>query len=421
MIQTFDLLPGVRLRCFQDFRFKHSCLSLQLLRPMNRGEAALNALLPSVLLRGSRVHPDMRSLTLHLDDLYGAAVGPMVRRIGDLQTTGFYASFTDDRFALSGDKILAPVVQLLRELLLDPLTEDGAFRADYVDSEKKNLISTIESQGNNKSAWAMEQLMRSMCREDSYGIPRLGETEDVAAITPQGLYAHWETILRESPVELFYVGSEDAETVAALAKRIFVGAHRCPVSLPVQTDYHPVEGTDETKTQDVNQGKLCMGFTTGITCRDPGYSALRVFNTVFGGGMTSKLFSHIREKLSLCYAIGSSQIGTKGLITVSAGIDSHSDTLVRQEILAQLELCRQGAITPEELLSAKQELRRVLQGVQDSPGAIESYYSAGALVGPDLTPEAWLEEIEQVTAEDVQAVAQQVQLHSVFFLKGVDA
>lgn len=421
MIQIFDLLPGVRLRCFRDFRFKHSCLSLQMMRPMASREAALNALLPSVLLRGTRVHPDIRSMTLHLDDLYGAAVGPMVRRLGDLQGTGFYASFTDDRFALSGDRILEPMTRLLRELLLDPLTDGNAFREDYVESEKKNLISAIESQRNNKAAWAMDQLLERMCREDSFGIPRLGEKEDVEAITHQSLYAHWETVLRESPVELFYVGSEDPQTVAQSVREIFEGIPRRPIALPEQTDYHWVEGVDEVKTMDVSQGKLCMGFTTDITCRHGDYSALRVFNTVFGGGMTSKLFSHIREKLSLCYAIGSSQVGTKGLITVSAGIDSNMDAVVREEILQQLELCRQGVITPEELISAKQELRRVLQGVHDSPGSIERYYSAGAAVGPDMTPEETIAEIEAVTAEDVRAVARRVQLHSVFFLKGVEA
>jgi predicted Zn-dependent peptidase len=191
--------------------------------------------------------------------------------------------------------------------------------------------------------------------------------------------------------------------------------------LPAQTGYHMVEGSDETATQDVNQGKLCMGFTTGISCNEKRYFALQVFNTIFGGGMTSKLFSHIREKLSLCYAIHSSMVGTKGLITVSAGIDSQMDKTVREEILRQLDLCCQGEISAQELLAAKQGLRRTLQGVHDAPGAIEVYYSAAANVGPDMTPEEWMKEVDQVTVADVQEVAKQVQLHSVFFLKGVEA
>ena len=52
MIQTIKILPGITLRCIPDHRFKHGCLSLQILRPMDRQEAAMNALLPAVLLRG---------------------------------------------------------------------------------------------------------------------------------------------------------------------------------------------------------------------------------------------------------------------------------------------------------------------------------------------------------------------------------
>ena len=48
MIETFCLQPGITLRCFTDQRFKQSCLSLQLIRPMRPEEAALNALIPVV-------------------------------------------------------------------------------------------------------------------------------------------------------------------------------------------------------------------------------------------------------------------------------------------------------------------------------------------------------------------------------------
>ena len=50
MIQILELFPGITLRCISDQRFKHGCLSLQMIRPMCRQEAALNALLPAVLL-----------------------------------------------------------------------------------------------------------------------------------------------------------------------------------------------------------------------------------------------------------------------------------------------------------------------------------------------------------------------------------
>ena len=223
---TTTIYPGITLRCYPDRRFKQGALSLQFIRPMCREEAALNALMPAVLLRGSRLHPDIRSITGRLDDLYGASVGNIVRRIGDYQTTGLYCGFIEDRFALEGDRILEPMAEFLKELLLDPVLENGVFRAAFVEGEKKNLIATIEAERNDKRAYANNQMMRILCREDSFGVPRLGEKEDVAAVTSEALYAHYRKVLAESRVELFYVGTADAETVAAIARDIFKDIER---------------------------------------------------------------------------------------------------------------------------------------------------------------------------------------------------
>ena len=191
MIKTIELFPGVTLRCCRDDRFKQNVLSLQFLRPMCREEASLNALLPAVLLRGCKSCPDMRSVTLKLDDLYGASIGALVRRTGDIQSTGLSCGFIDDRFTLEGDTLLAPMMAFLEEILLDPVTADGVFSPEYVASEKQNLIWTLESQRNDKRAYAGNQLLKQLCKEDSYGIPRLGEIADVEAITPESLYAHY--------------------------------------------------------------------------------------------------------------------------------------------------------------------------------------------------------------------------------------
>ena len=159
MIQTIQLLPGVTLRCCRDTRFKQGCLSFQMIRQMDAGEASLNALIPNVLLRGTRKHPDLRAITQHLDELYGASGSPLVRRVGDYQTVGLYCGFMDDRFALPGDRVLEPMISFLEELLLESPVEQGGFLPEIVESEKKNLIATIESELNVKRAYAMGRLL----------------------------------------------------------------------------------------------------------------------------------------------------------------------------------------------------------------------------------------------------------------------
>lgn len=418
MIQTKELSPGVILRCCRDTRFKQGCLSFQLVRQMNKEESALNALLPSVLLRGTRRCGNLRAITEHLDELYGAAVSPLVRRVGDYQTTGLFFGFMDDRFALPGDQVLSPMLSFLEELLLDSPLENGAFLSSFVESEKKNLIATIESERNDKRIYAMNRLLRTMCKADTFGLPRLGETEQVAAITPADLYAHYQAILRTSPVEIFYVGSAECETLAGLLLPLLEKLDRSPEALLPQTGFAVCEGSHVTETMDVAQGKLGMGFTTPITNRCPEFPAMQVMNTIFGAGMTSKLFLNVREKMSLCYSIGSGYYGTKGIMTVSAGIDFDQEETVRAEVLRQLQLCREGQITQEELNAARQALLSSLRATHDAPGSIEGYYATAALSGLGLTPEQYMAAVEAVKLEDVVAAANSLQLHSTYFLKG---
>lgn len=415
MIQTLPILPGVELQAFPDDRFKQGCLSIQLIRPMSENEAAMNALIPSVLLRGTRKHPDLRSVTMVMDDLYGAAIGPLVRRVGDYQTTGLYCGFMDPRFALPGDRVLEPVVDFLRELLLESPTAQGGFLPEFVESEKKNLISSIESERNDKQVYAMSRMLKAMCQGDSFGLPRLGEKEQVAAIDPVTLYRHYQKILRESFIRIFYVGSADPREIAELVKPIFDFPDRAPMTLPPQTDLRCGPGGDITETMEVTQGKLCMGFTTPVTNRTDDFVAMQLLNMVLGGGMTSKLFLNIREKQSLCYSISSGYYGAKGILTVSAGIDCDKRDKVSDEVLHQLELCRQGDITGAELTAARQALLSSLRSTHDSPSAIEGYYSSAALSGVNLTPQAHMQALNNVTCQQV-AAARKLKLHTTYFL-----
>lgn len=418
MIKTTTIAPGVTLRYVRDTRFKQGGFSFQLVRPMAREEAAKNALLPAVLLRGTRKSSDLRAVTQRLDELYGAAVSPLVRRVGDYQTTGLYCSFMDDRFALPGDQVLVPMLDFLRELLLDSPLENGAFLPDFVEGEKKNLISTIESDRNDKRLYAMQRLLRTMCAADSFGIPRLGEIADVAAITPEALMAHYREILRTSPMALFYVGSAAEEQVIAAVRPLLDSLERDPMTLPLQTAFVPGQGEDMTETMDVAQGKLCMGFSVHITNRCPELPAMQMFNVIFGGGMTSKLFQNVREKMSLCYSIDAAYYGAKGIVLVNAGIDFDKETVTRQEILRQLQACRDGEISQGEMTAAREALLSSLRTVHDSPGAIENFYSTAALSGLGFTRDGYMEAVEKVTLEDVVKCANSVRLNTTYFLKG---
>ena len=196
-----EIAPEVNLDYVRSDKFKTGTLSVQLITPINEKTASFGALLPSVLRRGTMSHPDMRSLSTALDLLYGSSIGCTVRKKGENQCIGFAASFIDEEFVPGGEKLLEPMCDLLGELLLDPVTRNGRFLNDYVESEKQNLIDAIRGIINDKRDYADLRLLQEMCRGERYGVDKFGSIARVEKITNQTLFRCYQELLSTAHLE----------------------------------------------------------------------------------------------------------------------------------------------------------------------------------------------------------------------------
>ncbi|MDD3165429.1 MAG: pitrilysin family protein [Oscillospiraceae bacterium] len=421
-MKTKQILPGVRLTAIKTDKFKTAGLSVSLLRPLRPEEAAMNALLPSVMLRGTARYCDMASISEFLDACYGAGVGGLIRKRGEVQTLGFYADFINDRLAPDGAPILADIVDFIGQLLLRPVLEEGILTPSFVEGEKQNLINTIASQINDKRTYADKRLREIMFEGETFATGRLGSEEAVANITPEALTKHWRSVLETSQLELFYVGEEDADTLAPLLQQAFADLPRGALLCP-HTIVRP-EVTREkivTETMDVTQGKLSIGLRTPITARDARYPALMLMNQIFGGGVTSKLFTHVREERSLCYYASSSLGKHKGTMTISSGIDSADYETAKTAILAELAACKAGQITTQELETARRYAVSSLRAGMDNPSRLDDYSIGQIIEGLPGTLEDLMVSVESLTMEEIVAAANTLQLDTIYFLKGADA
>ena len=416
-----EILPGVYLTAVQSDKFKTGCFSLNLLRPMKKEEAAANALIPSVLLRGSETCPDIASISAKLDELYGASVGTLVRKKGEVQLVGFYCDYVQDEYV--DEPVFAPVMAFLAELLLHPRLENGAFPEAVVDSEKLNLENAMLSRINDKRTYAASQLIRTMCAGQPYGIPRIGDPDDLTEITAKSLYAHYRNLLATSRVELFYMGSLSPEAVAKVLQTVLADLPRAEAFVPVGTTPAPAARPLQEKTErlDVTQGKLSLGFFTDITAKDPRYPALVLAATVFGGGATSKLFTNVREKMSLCYYASASFEKFKGVLSVSSGVEFSKLETAKTEILRQMEACKAGDITDDELESARGYLVSDLKIAMDSPGRLDDYYMGQILLEQDGTMQDLASAIARVTKQEAAEAIQALRLDTIYALEGVTA
>ncbi len=408
---------GVYSLLIPDERFKTSQLTVALLMPLSKETVEQYALLPRLLIRGCAAYPDFTALHRRLNQLYGAAVTGDVARIGETQALILTAECTSDRYAIGGEQLTAACAELLCEMLFRPALENGVFRAEDVETERRCLAEEVRAEINEKRWYARRRAERLLCPDEAYGIGRYGSAEIIESLTPQAVTAAWQRVLREASVQLILQSDRALPEVEATLCREFAAVSgRRPIVCHTDTVTRLPEFRRQVERMEVGQSKLVLGFRAGCAEPQAGVNAVRLMNALLGGTATSLLFKNVREKLSLCYYCSSVYDRIKGVLFVQSGVDEKNAERAENEILAQLEAVRRGEFTDEELEAARRSIVQSFEAVNDSQGARSAWYvSQAALEDPD-TPEATREAIEAVTREEVIAAAKQVRYECAYLL-----
>ena len=415
-MKTQNLSEGIRFCSVKTDKFKTCRVNISLAMPLDRN-ASSRALLTFMLQRRCAEYPDYISLNRELDELYGASISAGVTKRGEAQVLNFSLTAIDDRFALDGDKVVLRCAELLTKMIFEPLTDGESFPADIIGQEKRLLIEIIENELNDKRRYAMLKCEEAMFADEAYGLNRYGTVEEVKALTPEDVYSAWRDVLEKSTVQIVMVSSLDPQPVAELIKSKFESVERHPVS--VKTQFVPGLPKPEyvSETMPLKQGKLVMGFRTGMRNEDDMMPAMKVAVDIFGGGTYSKLFSVVREKMSLCYYCSAGLFNSKGVVMVQSGIEDVNEEKAKNEIIHQLALTANGEFTDEDFSASIKSLTDAILGNSDTPEEICVWYASQILREKMKTPEEYAEEIRKVDRQDVVRAAKTIMLDTVFMLK----
>ena len=384
-----EIRPGVWLTHLREDKFKTACFSVSLLSQLNRETASMNALIPFVLRRGTSAFPDMETLSARMEELYGT--------------------------------VIEPSLELTLDLLLSPVTRGGLLLPAYVESERDKLLDLISARMNNKRSYAVLRCIEEMCCCEDFAVGRYGDEESCRSINYKKLSRHYRTLLQTSPIELFYCGRASLREVKALLRDHLSTLPRGEIDTEIGTKIRmnalEAEPRSTVEEMDVAQANLVIGWRLGECMEDPDFAALYVFNDLFGGSPSSKLFLNVREKLSLCYYASSIIDIRKGLLLVSSGIQLSNLDAAKAEIFAQLDAVCRGDFSEDDLRTAKAGVISDLRSIPDSQGALESFYLSQAVVGADYSPTDLAALVNEVTAAQVSEIAKSVECDQIYLLK----
>ena len=415
--RVIDICRGAEEIYIKTDRFVGTHISFNFYLPLNRERQADFALLPFMLTSCGKNYPDFSRLNFTLSKLYGANLFSAAEKVGDYLLLKMGISVIDDKFALDNESITAEAVSLLLDLIFNPKAENGAFSQEDLAREKRKAIESIKSEMGEKRIYAKSRLIEEMFDDDIYSTPKCGTISQVENITGESLYKAWGDMLSTAFLRVNVIAAKEPADIAAVIKEKFEKIDRTNI-----TDYSkttPSRRRNNVKRvvekQDIAQGKLGLGFNV-VTTRGAENEVLTVMASLFGGGPYSLLFTNVREKMSLCYYCAASAVKEKGFITVSSGIEPKNAEKAEKEILNQLSLIGEGKFTDDEFGATIRGICDTLKTVNDSQGALDTWYSNRIFISPPFTPDEIADKIGSVKREDVIKLARTVSLNTVYLL-----
>lgn len=412
-----SICDGVNFASITDDRFKLGRLSATLITPLSRERAAANALLSCVLTRSCKKYPDFTALNRKLDSLYGAALYPSIRQLGDYQALTLSVTGLDDRYALDGEDVSSELARLLCSIIFDPNVTDGKFSEDDVEQERRELIEGIDADYNDKRTYAVKRCIENMCRDEIYSVGRIGSREDVEKVSDEDIYGAWKKLLSGARVELTMLGNTPPEKAYESFCGYFENKPRkfsyVPPEPVVPGDLRRVVETDE-----VVQSKLVMGLRCAVPEKSEDMIALSLMSAVLGGTPTSKLFLNVREKQSLCYYCVSRVDGYKGIMLIDSGVETDNIEKTEKAVMEQIERLQNGELTEDEFEGAKLALKNVYMSSLDSLAAQQSFYIGSVLQKEIMTPEQAAKMVDLVDRNRVIELARSLQPDTVYSLVG---
>ncbi len=414
---VYEIAQSVRLVNVKTDKFKTRRICFTMATPLN-GNISAKAILPYFLHRRCAEYPDFSAFKGMLEELYGAIVSASVLKLGETMLLSINMTAVDDRFALDGEKVCDQCVELLTKLIFEPIVENDGFPEKIIAEEKRLLIERLESEQNDKRQYASDRCTEIMFANEAYGKNKLGTVEEISALSGKDVYFEWKNLLKTAKMQLTMVGSCETDKICNILKKKFADIQREPVENGTEFFAGLPKPNYVCEELPVKQGKLVMGFRTGMRNENDNVYPMKVAVDILGGGTYSKLFSVVREKMSLCYYCSASLYSQKGIVMIQSGIEDANEEKAKSEILNQLKEVAEGNFTNEIFLASIKSICDARLSVNDIPESLCSWYAMQALKDKPETPEEQIEKFKLVDKAAVIRAAKTIMLDTVYMLKG---
>ena len=351
-------------------------------------DAGLSHFVEHLCFKGTARRPRPQDIASEIDSLGGT-----INAATDREFTVYYAKVTPELAEQALD-VLADIVR------------HSLFREQEVKRERGVILEELAAVEDSPAEQAGVLLDALLWPGQPHGRDVAGTPQTVSAITPQRLIDYYRQQYVGNATVVSVAGALDEPAATELVTRAFGDWTTGEPADWLRATEEPKGERLGTIAKDTEQAHLSFG-VRGLSFADEDRYALDLFSVVLGEGMSSRLFTRLREELGLCYDIHSfvGHLRDAGSFGLYAGVDPNQAREAVVEIASELRRALRP-VSPEELERAQRLLRTRLQLRMEDTRAVSGWYGSQEILDlPGMTPEQVTARTDAVTVEDVRRVA----------------
>ncbi|MEI6304416.1 MAG: pitrilysin family protein [Candidatus Taylorbacteria bacterium] len=348
--------------------------------------------LEHMVFKGTPRRPKASDISRELD-----SVGAQYNAFTTQEFTGYYAKAASHR--------LDEILDIVSDMYMNPLFDESE-----INKEKGVIIEEVRMYNDLPQRRVHEVLSELMFGDSPAGWSVLGTEDNIKSFGRADFVSYRKDHYVSSATTVLVSGSFDEKATINKIEKMFatVATDINKPKLPVVESQE--EPAIKTLFKETDQTHLVIASRT-FSINDPRIPAMTVLTTLLGGGMSSRLFSKMRDELGICYYIRASHdpFTDHGDLTISAGVDNARVEEAIKEILNQCKILKTDLVSAGELKKVKDYISgTTLLELETSESRAEYCGFQEILKRKIDTPEEFMKKVDSVTAEDIKALANEV-------------
>jgi predicted Zn-dependent peptidase len=323
---------------------------------------------------------------------------------------GILNAFTGHEYVCYYAKVLASFLPRAVDLLSDIFLHSN-FPADEIERERRVILQEIKMRDDAPEECIHDHFHQSFWKGHPLGLSVLGTEETISRISRDDIVAYKQSRYRPEDIIISAAGNVNHNDLINLVETAFSG---------VSSSWAPRGHAGEIVTssgrsinlieRDLEQSLICMG-TRALPQDHPDRYALFLLNTILGGGMSSRLFEEVREKMGLAYSVYSYVIShaDSGSLVVYAGTEQVHCREVIDIALREMGRMKREAVPADELNSAREQLKGKILMSLESTDSLMTRLAKNEIYLKRYQPvEEVLAGFDAVSADDILALANEL-------------